>query len=99
MDDTGLGRTVQVLALLARGHGAGPGDHGPTLIVAPTSVAANWAAEAERFTPGLTVITHHGASRARGPALAATGVAAQIERAPGRDRALCGVVRRETPPD
>jgi hypothetical protein len=49
-DDMGLGKTVQTLAmLLARG------GEGPALVVAPTSVCSNWAAEAERFAPGLRV--------------------------------------------
>jgi hypothetical protein len=49
-DDMGLGKTLQALALiLARAPG------GPTLVVAPTSVATNWMAEAERFAPTLNV--------------------------------------------
>src|SRR5438067_187793 len=49
-DDMGLGKTLQALALiLARAPG------GPTLVVAPTSVATNWLAEAERFAPTLRV--------------------------------------------
>ena len=47
-DDMGLGKTVQALALiLARSKG------GPSLVVAPTSVVANWIDEAARFTPSL----------------------------------------------
>ena len=49
-DDMGLGKTVQTLAmLLARG------GEGPSLVVAPTSVCSNWAAEAEKFAPRLTI--------------------------------------------
>jgi SNF2 family DNA or RNA helicase len=49
-DDMGLGKTLQALALiLARAPG------GPTLVVAPTSVATNWMAEAERFAPTLNM--------------------------------------------
>ena len=49
-DDMGLGKTLQALALiLSRAPG------GPTLVVAPTSVATNWLAEAERFAPTLNV--------------------------------------------
>jgi SNF2 family DNA or RNA helicase len=49
-DDMGLGKTLQALALvLARAPG------GPTLVVAPTSVATNWLAEAERFAPTLNM--------------------------------------------
>ena|GEM_PF-1324051 len=68
-DDMGLGKTVQVLALLARRRA--DGVRGPTLIVAPTSVVANWAAEADRFTPDLRVLVHHGPGRGRGGDLAA----------------------------
>jgi hypothetical protein len=50
-DDMGLGKTVQTLALLlARA------EQGPALVVAPTSVAANWHQEAARFAPTLNVI-------------------------------------------
>ncbi len=49
-DDMGLGKTLQSLAvLLARAAG------GPALVVAPTSVCGNWAAEARRFAPSLQV--------------------------------------------
>ena len=53
-DDMGLGKTLQTLALIAhaRQHNE---VRGPFLIVAPTSVVPNWAAEAARFTPGLRV--------------------------------------------
>ncbi|MGN6828849.1 DEAD/DEAH box helicase [Paucibacter sp. M5-1] len=47
-DDMGLGKTVQTLALLiARA------EQGPALVLAPTSVCANWLAEAAVFAPGL----------------------------------------------
>jgi superfamily II DNA or RNA helicase len=52
-DDMGLGKTIQVLALLiAR---SGEKDGGPALVVAPTSVCANWMAEASRFAPTLNM--------------------------------------------
>ncbi|MDR2175836.1 MAG: DEAD/DEAH box helicase [Synergistaceae bacterium] len=52
-DDLGLGKTIQVLALLiAR---SGEKDGGPALVVAPTSVCANWIAEAGRFAPTLNM--------------------------------------------
>ena len=55
-DDMGLGKTVQVLALHAhRG--------GPTLVVCPTSVVANWEREAARFLPGTQVRRYHGPGR------------------------------------
>lgn len=61
-DDMGLGKTVQALALLAHAieeHGtAAPGEpFAPFLVVAPTSVIANWAAEATRFLPEAKVVT------------------------------------------
>jgi superfamily II DNA or RNA helicase len=52
-DDMGLGKTVQILALLASGSG-------PALVVAPTSVCANWRTELERFTPGLKAHDYDG---------------------------------------
>ena len=53
-DDMGLGKTVQALALIAHARERDP-DLGPFLVVAPTSVAPNWATEAGRFAPGLRV--------------------------------------------
>ena len=47
-DDMGLGKTVQALALLLE---RAPG--GPALVVAPTSVAANWLEETIKFAPAL----------------------------------------------
>jgi superfamily II DNA or RNA helicase len=59
-DDMGLGKTVQTLALIAHAKApdaaAGtPPESRPFLVVAPTSVVANWVDEAARFAPGLTV--------------------------------------------
>lgn len=47
-DDMGLGKTVQTLALLLERSGLGP-----SLVVAPTSVAANWLDETLKFAPTL----------------------------------------------
>ncbi len=64
-DDMGLGKTIQTLALLAhaveKGEPRRTGEkrkpeRRPFLVVAPTSVVPNWAAEAERFTPDLRVV-------------------------------------------
>jgi superfamily II DNA or RNA helicase len=55
-DDMGLGKTLQSLALICHARQASPGIP-PFLIVAPTSVVPNWAAEAALFTPGLDVVT------------------------------------------
>lgn len=50
-DDMGLGKTIQTLALLVA-----RGAEGPALVVAPTSVCANWLAESARFAPTLNVL-------------------------------------------
>jgi superfamily II DNA or RNA helicase len=64
--DMGLGKTPTMLAHIARTAG-----QGPALVIAPPAVVGNWAAEAGRFTPGLRVVVHHGASRASAADLAA----------------------------
>ncbi|MDH5491009.1 MAG: DEAD/DEAH box helicase [Myxococcales bacterium] len=67
-DDMGLGKTIQLLAfLLHQESGARPRSAGPALLVAPTSVLGNWEREAARFAPGLSVVRHYGADRARKP--------------------------------
>jgi len=57
-DDMGLGKTIQVLSLLLvlkREHE----ESRTSLLVAPASLLANWAAEAERFAPGLRLLIAH----------------------------------------
>ena len=56
-DDMGLGKTIQVLALLLQR------THGPALVVAPTSVCAEWKAQAERFAPSLRARLYRGPDR------------------------------------
>ncbi len=63
--DMGLGKTPTMLAHIARTAG-----NGAALVVTPPAVVGNWAAEAARFTPGLKVVVHHGASRASAADLA-----------------------------
>ena len=63
-DDMGLGKTVQTLSVLLD---RAPG--GPALVVAPTSVVANWVDEARRFAPTLKVKVYTGATAARAPLL------------------------------
>jgi SNF2 family DNA or RNA helicase len=67
-DDMGLGKTVQALALLQADWESGA--RRPTLLVCPMSVVGNWKKEAERFTPKLPVLVHHGQKRSRGSAFA-----------------------------
>jgi len=52
-DDMGLGKTVQVLALMLAER------RGPSLLVAPASLLANWAAEVEKFAPDLRISIVH----------------------------------------
>jgi superfamily II DNA or RNA helicase len=63
-DDMGLGKTAQVLAHLLIEQQAGRLDR-PALVVLPTSLIANWQAEAARITPSLRVLTLQGTARAR----------------------------------
>ena len=63
-DDMGLGKTAQVLAHLLIEKSAGRLDL-PALIVLPTSLIANWQAEAARHAPGLRLLTLQGADRAQ----------------------------------
>ncbi len=62
-DDMGLGKTAQTLAHLLTEKAAGRLDK-PSLIIMPTSLVFNWKREAERFAPGLTVLSLHGPNRA-----------------------------------
>jgi hypothetical protein len=57
-DDMGLGKTIQVLSLLLVLQRE-QADGRPSLLVAPASLLANWAAEAERFAPGLRLLVAH----------------------------------------
>jgi SNF2 family DNA or RNA helicase len=61
-DEMGLGKTLQLLALL-QSCAARKNSASPSLVVCPTSLVFNWAAEAARFTPELRVLTLHGLQR------------------------------------
>ena len=61
-DDMGLGKTVQTLAHIAVEKAADRLDR-PCLVIAPTSLMANWRAEAETFTPSLSVLMLQGTAR------------------------------------
>jgi superfamily II DNA or RNA helicase len=56
-DDMGLGKTIQALAAV----------EGKTLVVSPTSVQFNWAAEIARFRPDLRVHQYRGSRRELDP--------------------------------
>ena len=64
-DDMGLGKTVQALSVLLE-----RAPSGPSLVVSPTSVVANWVDEARRFAPTLNVKTYTGNARSRSALLA-----------------------------
>jgi hypothetical protein len=52
-DDMGLGKTLQTICVLGA----------RSLVVCPTSVLPNWAAELKRFRPSLKVSVYHGPGR------------------------------------
>ena len=64
-DDMGLGKTLQALALMLHVKGSKKRS-GPFVVVAPTSVVGNWAAEAKKFAPSLNVATITEAKGRRG---------------------------------
>ena len=49
-DDMGLGKTLQAITVVLN-----LAQHGPSLVVAPTSVCMNWEMEVNRFAPTLTL--------------------------------------------
>jgi hypothetical protein len=58
-DDMGLGKTIQVLSLLLVLKRQASAKPQPSILVAPASLLANWAAEIERFAPGLKALVAH----------------------------------------
>jgi non-specific serine/threonine protein kinase len=58
-DDMGLGKTIQVLSLLLVLKGESQHKRKPSLVVAPVSLLANWAAEIARFAPSLDALVAH----------------------------------------
>ncbi|MGI9503507.1 MAG: DEAD/DEAH box helicase [Geminicoccaceae bacterium] len=61
-DDMGLGKTVQTLAHVLVEKQSGRATR-PSLVIAPTSLMANWRLEARRFAPDLKVLTLYGSER------------------------------------
>lgn len=55
-DDMGLGKTLQTLTLIETCGGR-------ALVVCPSSLVFNWAAEARKWVPNLSVAIHTGAKR------------------------------------
>ena len=55
-DDMGLGKTIQVLALLLL---LKKRNAGPSVLVLPSSLLANWKLEIERFAPSLRTLFLH----------------------------------------
>jgi superfamily II DNA or RNA helicase len=64
-DDMGLGKTIQVLSLLLtlkrkrRQSSQTKSADGPSLLIVPASLIANWKAEIHKFAPSLSVFYAH----------------------------------------
>ena len=65
----GLGKTVQVISLLAH-LAESRGIRGPFLIVSPSSVLSNWEAELRAWAPDLHMLLYQGAVAERKALLA-----------------------------
>lgn len=59
-DDMGLGKTLQTLTFIEKRSGR-------ALVVCPSSLVSNWAAEAQKWTPSLSVAEHVGPKRGEIP--------------------------------
>ncbi len=62
-DEMGLGKTLQTLTWLQLNRTDPESQGKPALVVCPTSLVGNWAAEARKFTPDLSVLTISGKDR------------------------------------
>jgi SNF2 family DNA or RNA helicase len=60
-DDMGLGKTLQTICFLA-GH-IQKNPESVNIIVCPASLVYNWQQELQKFTPEISSIVYHGASR------------------------------------
>jgi SNF2 family DNA or RNA helicase len=64
----GLGKTIQMIALLLQEKETRGSLPAPALLVCPTSVVTNWERELGRFAPGLRPYVHRGSDRLKGGA-------------------------------
>lgn len=66
-DDMGVGKTIQMLALLELHRQRREAGEAlpPDLVIVPKSLLFNWEAEAHRFTPRLKVLNYTGTARSR----------------------------------
>ena len=62
-DEMGLGKTAQTLAAITAVRRQSQEALQPCLVICPTSLVFNWAAEAEKFAPELKVLVLHGPKR------------------------------------
>ena len=62
-DEMGLGKTLQALTWLQLKRTDSKSQGRPALVVCPTSLVGNWAAEAKKFTPDLSVLMISGKDR------------------------------------
>lgn len=58
--DVGMGKTVEMLALIATNKA-----DGPTLVVVPTTMLSVWLSESKKHVPSLSVLKFHGPRRTR----------------------------------
>jgi len=58
--DVGMGKTIEMLALIATQK-----TDGPTLVIVPTTMLSVWQSEAAEKTPSLNVLKFHGARRTK----------------------------------
>ncbi|CAM4805983.1 unnamed protein product [Rotaria magnacalcarata] len=63
-DETGLGKTIQTIALLAH-LACAKGVWGPHLIVVPTSLMLSWELELKQWCPGLKILNYYGSVKER----------------------------------
>ncbi|KAH9847016.1 SNF2 family N-terminal domain-containing protein [Lenzites betulinus] len=70
-DDMGLGKTISTLTRILDGRPTkkdkSAGYAGSTLVVCPVALVSQWESEVKKYTSGLRVVQHHGASRTSDP--------------------------------